>query len=41
MRDGFKVVEISADDYPPTNISRIRPMKIGDTLYSRNKIYFF
>lgn len=31
MNDGFKVVEISANDYP--NISRIRPMKIGDTLF--------
>lgn len=33
MNDGFKIIEISADDYPPTNISRIRPMKIGDTLF--------
>lgn len=33
MNYEFKVLEISADDYPPTNISRIRPMKIGDVLW--------
>lgn len=31
MNDGFKVVEISADDYP--NTANIRPLKTGDTLY--------
>lgn len=32
MNENFKVLKISADEYPP-NISCIRPMKIGDTLW--------
>lgn len=31
MNYEFKVLEISADDYP--NVSCIRPMKTGDTLW--------
>ena len=33
MNDNFKVLEISADDYPSSNISRVRPMHNGDVLY--------
>lgn len=32
MNDGFKVLEISADDYP-SNIPRIRPMCDRDTVF--------
>lgn len=33
MSNGFKVLEISADDYPSSNIFRIQPMRNGDVLY--------